>query len=63
MKCAGNANALHECQSSLSRFGDEKDRLIRPLGRARARALVAVWFQECGVPVLASFEVPAKSFV
>jgi hypothetical protein len=20
MKCAGNANALHECQSSLSRF-------------------------------------------
>jgi hypothetical protein len=35
MKCAGNTDALHECQSSLSRFRDEKDRLIRPLGRAR----------------------------
>ena len=26
-------------------------------------ALVAVWFQECGIPVLVSLEVPAKSFV
>ncbi len=42
---------------------DEKDRWIRPSGRARARALVAVWFQEWGVPVLVSLEVPAKSFV
>ena len=42
---------------------DEKDRLIRPSGRARARVLVAVWFQEWGVPVLVSLEAPAKSFV
>ena len=42
---------------------DEKDRWIRPSGRARARALVAVWFQEWGVPVLVSLEVRAKSFV
>ena len=53
MKCAGDTNALHECQSSLSRFGDEKDRLIRPSGRASGRRpWVAVWFQECNVPVL-----------
>ncbi len=42
---------------------DEKDRWIRPSGRVLARALVAVWFQEWGVPVLVSLEAPAKSFV
>jgi hypothetical protein len=33
------------------------------LGRARGVALVAVWFQECGVPVLVLREAAAKSFV
>jgi hypothetical protein len=43
--------------------GIEKDRLIRPSGRARAMALVAVGFQEWGGPVLVCLEAPAKSFV
>jgi hypothetical protein len=34
-----------------------------PWGVPGATALAAVWFQECGVPVLVSLEVPAKSFV
>ena len=32
-----------------------------PWGVPGAAALAAVWFQECGVPVLVSLEVPAKS--
>jgi hypothetical protein len=35
MKCAGNANALHEVNPVSRAFGDEKDRWIRPTGRAR----------------------------
>jgi hypothetical protein len=53
MKCAGNANALHGA-NPVSPFWDEKS---APWGRARGDGPgVAVLFQECGIPVLASLK-------
>jgi hypothetical protein len=64
MKCAGNTNALHKCQSSLSRcFEMRKIDSSAPWGVPGATVLVAVCFQEWCVPVLVSLDAPAKSFV
>src|ERR1700678_2313179 len=64
LKCAGNPNAFMSVNPVSPVFGDEKDRWIRPLGRARGDGPgCGLCLRNAVFPSYISLEVAAKSFV